>query len=341
MEGDLNRGVRRLAERCKNLSVRANSFDLTVFGTRTARSGGVRVLLPMLVCLTVGHAQMCTEDNGDQAAQPGQTSAATAPADKRDPNVYLSNVTPKRSFVRKFTTNFFFDQKEIWTSPFHMTRSTAKWWVLAGVGTAALIAVDYRVSQALPFSGTSVDFGNAASRAGEWYTVFPAAGLFWAVGAKTGNDQAKETGILGLEALADADVVTEVLKVTTQRQRPRDGDHGGHFWKGGNSFPSGHSTQAWALAAVVATEYGDHKWVPYVAYSYATMISVARVLAQEHFTSDVFVGGMIGFFVGRYVVHTQHTHLEHVKPGSLRSFMPEVMPAFSPAGKTVTLSWNY
>jgi hypothetical protein len=50
---------------------------------------------------------------------------------------------------------------------------------------------------------------------------------------------------------------------------------------------------------------------------------------------------MVGFFVGRYVVHVQRTHLQHVKPGSLRSFVPDVMPTFSPAAKTVTLAWHY
>jgi membrane-associated phospholipid phosphatase len=280
-----------------------------------------------------------TPDPPGQAPQAAGQRSSPSP-DARDPNVYLSNVVPKRPFVKKFTYNFLLDQKAIWTSPFH-SGSSAKWWLLAGAGTAALLAVDHEVSQALPFSGTSVDFGNAASRAGQWYSVFPAAGAFVAVGQLTGNDKAKETGILSLEALADADLVTEVLKVATRRQRPVDGDHGGHFEEGGSSFPSGHSTQAWALAAVIADEYSDKKWVPFVAYSYATLISVSRVLAQEHFTSDVFVGGMIGFFVGRYVVHTQHVHREHVHDGKpLRSFVPDVMPTFSPSAKTVTLTWR-
>jgi membrane-associated phospholipid phosphatase len=303
-------------------------------------------VLALLVCLTVVQGHICPGEDGQsqspaQTPQPGQTPVASATVDARDPNVYLSGAVPERPFVKKFMTNFLIDQKEIWTSPFHITRSSAKWWVLAGIGTASLIAVDHKVSQGLPFSGTSVDFGNAASHAGQWYAVYPVAGLFWAAGAKTGDDQAKETGILSLEALADADLVVEVLKVSTQRQRPRDGDGGGHFFKGGSSFPSGHSTQAWALAAVIADEYSDQKWVQFAAYGYATMVSVARVLAQEHFTSDVFVGGVIGFVVGHYVVHTQRIHGEHVKGGSLKSYIPDVMPTFSPTAKTVTFAWHY
>jgi membrane-associated phospholipid phosphatase len=209
------------------------------------------------------------------------------------------------------------------------------------VGTAALIAVDHRVSQALPFSGTSVNFGTAASRAGQWYTVFPAAGAFLAIGIARHNEKLEETGILGLQALVDADVVTNVVKVVARRERPTALDHGGHFETGGSSFPSGHSTQAWALAAVVASEYGNHKWVPYVSYGYAALVSTSRVLTQEHFTSDVFVGGAIGFFIGRYVVHTQQVHREHLRSVKSGLFTPAVVPSFSPVAKTVTLAWTY
>ena len=234
---------------------------------------------------------------------------------------------PAVDLSKKFTANVLLDQKEIWTSPFRINRSSAKWWLLTGVGVAALVAADHRVSQALPFSGSSVNFGTATSRAGEWYTVFPAAGMFLATGKVLHDERLEETGILGFEALAGADIVTNVVKVVARRERPGALDHGGHFEKGGGSFPSGHSTQAWALAAVVASEYGNHKWIPYVSYGYAALISTSRVLSQEHFTSDVFVGGAIGFFIGRYVVHTQRVHREHLHSGGSRLFVPAVFPS--------------
>lgn len=275
------------------------------------------------------------------AAEAQQGPSQLPQNDTRDRNVYLDGQTSGRGFVKKFTTNVLLDQRDIWSSPFRIRRSSAKWWILAGVGTAALIAADHRVSQALPFSGTSVNFGTAASRAGQWYTVFPAAGAFLAVGAALHDDKLEETGALGLQALVDAGVVTNVVKVVARRERPAAFDHGGHFEKGGGSFPSGHSTEAWALATVVAGEYGNHKWVPYVSYGYAALISTSRVLAQTHFTSDVFVGGAIGFFIGRYVVHTQQVHRKHLRSAKSRLFTPAVFPSFSPVAKTVTLAWTY
>ena len=46
-----------------------------------------------------------------------------------------------------------------------------------------------------------------------------------------------------------------------------------------------------------------------VAYGLATGVSVTRVLGQEHFPSDVFVGAACGYLIGRYVVrHHRHTY---------------------------------
>ncbi len=259
--------------------------------------------------------------------------------DARDQNLYGVDA-PGRPFVKKFATNVLLDQKDIWTSRFHINRQNARWWILASAGTAALLAADHPVSQALPFSGNSNKVGNNLSRIGQWYTVFPVGGALYGLGLAGGNEKLRETGILSLESLADADIAVNVIKYVARRQRPGDGDHGGHFEKDGSSFPSGHSTQAWALASVVADEYGNHQWVPVLAYTYATTVSVSRVLSQAHFTSDVFVGGAIGFFIGRYVVRTQHTHQEHTHNNRANWMAPSIQPNFSPAGKTVAVAWR-
>ena len=261
--------------------------------------------------------------------------------DSRDVNLYGKSGRPRRGFIKKFASNILLDQKAIWTSPFHINGSSAGWWIFTGLGTAALLGADHHISQSLPFSGTSVAFGNAASRAGQWYFVFPAAGISLALGAVTHNEKLEETGALALQALVNADIVANVLKVSARRARPGDGDHGGHFEAGGSSFPSGHSTQAWALATVLATEYGDHKWIPYVSYGYATLVSVSRVMAQEHFTSDVFVGGAIGFFIGRYVVRTQHAHQQHLHSLGAHLPVPQILPSFSPMEKVIAIRWSY
>ena len=267
--------------------------------------------------------------------------SASAPLDIRDRNLYVDQEQSPRSFVKKFSTNALLDQKQIWASPFHINRSSAKWWLLAAGGTAALIAADHPISQALPRTGTSVIFGNSFSRAGQWYSVYPFAGVLFATGWATHDDKLRETGALGLQSLVGAGIVTTILKVVARRERPQNGDGGGHFEKGGGSFPSGHSTEAWAIASVVASEYGNHRWVPVVSYAYASAVSLSRVLAQQHFSSDVFVGGALGFFIGKFVVSTEQTHAGHLKHFQRKALMPAIEPGFGPGNKTVSLVWNF
>jgi membrane-associated phospholipid phosphatase len=59
---------------------------------------------------------------------------------------------------------------------------------------------------------------------------------------------------------------------------------------GPSLFPSSHSMLAWTIAGVTAGEYPS-KWVQLGAYSLATSVSLMRVLGQEHFPTDVLVGG--------------------------------------------------
>src|SRR6184192_4438522 len=54
-------------------------------------------------------------------------------------------------------------------------------------------------------------------------------------------------------------------------------------------FPSGHSIGAFSLATVFARRYREHRWVPWVAYGLAGLVSFSRITAQAHFPSDVFV----------------------------------------------------
>jgi membrane-associated phospholipid phosphatase len=278
--------------------------------------------------------------DAQQSAGSSTDQNASTPLDTRDRNLYVDQGESSRSFVKKFSTNALLDQKEIWASPFHVDRSSAKWWLLAAGGAAALIASDHPISQALPHTGTTLSFGNNFARAGQWYSVYPFAGALYITGWATHDDKLGEAGALGLQALVAAGIVATVLKVVARRERPNAGDGGGHFETGGGSFPSGHSTEAWAIASVVAGEYGNHRWVPFVSYAYASVVSLSRVLGQQHFSSDVFVGGALGFFIGKFVVRTQRTHANHLKRFQWKGMMPAIEPGFGPGNKTISLVWG-
>ncbi len=136
---------------------------------------------------------------------------------------------------------------------------------------------------------------------GQYYSVYPFAVGLWVLGRETHDEKLARTGALSAESLIDAAIVGNVLKEVARRDRPLQGDGGGHFWKGGTSFPSGHSIEVWSLASVVARRYGNHKWVPWVAYGCAAAVSAGRVAGRQHFPSDVLAGGAMGFFIGWHV----------------------------------------
>jgi len=79
-----------------------------------------------------------------------------------------------------------------------------------------------------------------------------------------------------------------------------------------DAFPSGHAASSWALAEVVAEEYRDRPVVRWSAYGLAAAVSVARVTSLAHSPSDVFVGGVIGYLVGRHVVRRGDPGVGHI-----------------------------
>jgi membrane-associated phospholipid phosphatase len=168
------------------------------------------------------------------------------------------------------------------------------------------------------------------------------------VGVAKHDSRARETGILGGEALLDAGIVSTVLKQVTQRPRPLVPDPKDDFFDGGNSFPSGHATAAWALATVVASEYHGHKAVQISAYALASAVSISRYTGRAHFLSDVLVGSVIGYGVGRYVYKKHHVAEDANDTSQFKSesphakWLPSVAPLYSRKDRTygVALAWR-
>ena len=263
------------------------------------------------------------------------------PEDARDRVLYSTETEHFKPLVGKLVRNVVMDQKDIWTSPFHIhTVEDALPWILVGAGTAGLIASDHWTARQLPNTVDQISISKDISQLGAGYTVVPIAAGFYIGGAFAHNEKARETGILGGEAIIDAAIVGEVFKLATQRERPLDGNGNGQFFQGGSSFPSGHAAVSWALASVVAHEY-NRGWYPYAAYGLASLVSLSRLSGEQHFPSDVLAGGAMGWFVGRYVFKTHVDHSIHTRPASkLSQLRPQVMPQFGGDTRGVVLIWG-
>jgi membrane-associated phospholipid phosphatase len=242
----------------------------------------------------------------------GQTNQArdAKPADptqtdkKENPPEENNDTHPASAAPVPLFKNLILDQKDIWTSPFRLRAGDLKWAVpFAGI-TTGLIMTDRTAAHEASRShvNSSTTFSNAG------LAVFGASSAgFYLLGQATGDSQKRETGILSGEAMVDALAVDEVLKYTFQRQRPVENNGAGRFFQSGsqNAFPSAHATLAFAFASVVAHEYPG--WLTkMLAYGGASAISLARVTGKEHFPSDVFVGGVLGYFIGEHVYRAHH-----------------------------------
>jgi len=209
--------------------------------------------------------------------------------------------------------NVVHDQKEVFTSPFHINRENAKYWAILGGATAVLIEFDQKISDTLPQRTFLTTPSTWASRIGADYSIYPLWAMFYVYGKIGDHPRARDTGRIGIESLIDADITVNILKLATQRPRPENKGDSVKFFKGGDAFPSGHSIKTWALARVAAREYSDNKWVPWVAYTAATAVSVARFGGRRHNASDALAGAAIGYFIGDFVYNHHHAPSEKSK----------------------------
>jgi len=107
-----------------------------------------------------------------------------------------------------------------------------------------------------------------------------------AFGMEPKTDLANRTAILIKGELMMTGVVN-VLKGSTHQLRPDGSAY--------NSFPSGHTAQAFAAATFLSEEYGyRYKWVPYAAYGVASSVGALRMANNRHYISDVLAGAGLG-----------------------------------------------
>ena len=232
-----------------------------------------------------------------QAPSPQAGSPAPSPPPP-DP-FYAPTTHPNES---KFLIHLAEDQKNIWTSPFHLQPGDAKWLVPAAGITTGLMVTDPDSSYAMRLGNLSA--WKTASDVGV-ASALGMTGAAYAWGHLTHNEHMRETGVLATEAMVNAFAVDSVLSASTGRLRPQPSNYQNIFFHGGSSFPSDHAAVTWAFASVVAREY-PNIYAEVGAYGLALGTSLARAAAEQHFLSDVFVGSLMGYQVGRQIYKQRH-----------------------------------
>ena len=215
---------------------------------------------------------------------------------------------------RKLPKRVLHDQKNIWLFPTQLARG--HYWLptlpVVG-GTAGLIVADPHVMPYFRDHAGNLDDINDTFDGPITSAIVAVVPVSLLVsGYFRHNTYDVKSAQLAGEAYIDGAIVDLAIKAVTRRQRPSDVPPGAPFndtfFNGGkspfkgSSFPSGHAVGAFAVAAVIAHRYRQHRWVPWVAYGVATVICFSRVTTLAHFPSDVFLGAALGYTITRFQV---------------------------------------
>jgi len=222
-------------------------------------------------------------------------STVEAPALAEEPLPYRPPSFPKMVLL---------DVGHVAASPFHWS---GRDWLLVSASTAAVATLslaDESLSNAARERGPALGFvGDTLEGLGDGRS-FVLLGGFYLAGLIGRDSKAKNVFFDGLSAsLIASGMITPLVSTLVGRERPTQ-DMGGYAFHPfeGRAFPSGHTSQAFAVASVIATSY-DQLWVKVAAYGAASVTAYRRVQRGKHFPTDVVVGAVIGTAVGRSVVH--------------------------------------
>jgi membrane-associated phospholipid phosphatase len=249
-----------------------------------------------------------------------------------------SEVSPLAAPVEDlFKKNYWYllilDTKEVFTAPARW--DTRDWLILggiaAGIGTVAAFDEDIERGIRGARNNTVTDIFDNVQPLGNEYAI-GIVGTFYIYGEIFKDPRAKTTALDSIAASAIASgIVTNSFKYVIGRGRPTDG-HGAYNFRpfsGQDSFSSGHTTEAFALASVISEHY-NAVWVQVTSYGLASAVGYARLNNNRHWPSDVMAGATIGTFVGKTVVYFNEKHRQV-------SIQPIVGPDFH--GAQMSLAW--
>lgn len=258
--------------------------------SRGKRPNRVLSILPIFAAVFAGAPARAQESEGPAALAPKSSNAQSTGflnALGSEAKLYLD------------------DGAALFTAPFHWTAEDRK--LAAGVVllVAGTMVFDTRLAN------ESNERRSSSTNSFSSYTTGLGASDAWilsgglAVSGLVLKDQHLSVmGREGIEASVMAGLIANILKPVFGRERPPAANNTVTFEPGSKnySFPSGHATEAFSVASVIAARSSG--WIiPTLAYAGASAVAFDRVNDRAHFPSDVVAGAALGIVVGRFIVH--------------------------------------
>jgi membrane-associated phospholipid phosphatase len=160
----------------------------------------------------------------------------------------------------------------------------------AGAFSLAVAPTDSTVTRTLLYSQAADLTFEPGDGLGNGAVQVGGAVATYLVGRLAGSSSVAGLGAELIRAQAVNAVLTTGIKVSVNRTRPNGGPH---------SFPSGHTSSAFATATVLQQHFGWKAGVP--AYGLAAFVAGSRLQENRHYLSDVIFGAAVGIVSGRAV----------------------------------------
>lgn len=246
-------------------------------------SPGSRALVTLLVSALALPAS--AQEPPPPSPAPSPAAEPAAPLEKGEPQRKPRGYDDKRRTIRSYPSNLLYNTAGVLTRGNYGPIAA----MFAAVPAAMTLddeCIDYFADH------PHEDFADIGATLGGTVVVGGLTIGFFSAGriARGGRFRAATYDLS--QAILVNGIYTFSLKYIVSRERPDASDQ--------LSFPSGHTSNAFASATVVHRHYGWKIGVP--AYGVATFIGVSRMAANRHHFSDVVGGALLGYGVGRAVV---------------------------------------
>jgi membrane-associated phospholipid phosphatase len=181
------------------------------------------------------------------------------------------------------------------------TNASSYFWTGTALTTFLVITQDYISYPLTERTYETRPLGDAAKLGDLYGQLYP--NILYTLGAlthgyySTEDKSAYEKADHMFRATLYSGFVVTVLKYTVREPRPNSSHEK-------NSFPSGHSTTAFAFATVIATEHSWHWGVP--AMTLAALTGFSRMNDERHFLHDVIAGMTLGVSYGLGTYYTKN-----------------------------------
>lgn len=196
-----------------------------------------------------------------------------------------------------------------------------------GVGLLAMKRYDQRVSDELSQieKGTLI---RAVEEVGNIKALRPLALTLFVGSLMTNNRRFQDAAFTSLEAMVYTNLLTSILKTAYGRSRPwqEQGPHRFRPFGGGTSFPSSHSSVAFAFVTPWVLYYPGLATPGLFLLSAGT--ATTRIITRFHWLTDVLGGSALGFTVAYFITR------QHQKASRRAQIAPEL--GFNRVGLRIT-----